>query len=366
MDARERLRRYLEQRRELGESEFVLDALSVDEALALLAGGKEAGKAREGQGSPAVTDRDGGAAAVGAAPSRPDVPPPVPPPGSVPPPPIAPRMAAADPVVGGDWRAALQATGASRGPVEPPRVGGAPVVGPESTPGTPEAAPWPAWLSALGLPAGIVRAAPPLPDAVSALDSLEAVWHAAAACVGCALHRSARHPVPGAGHPRADLLCIGEAPGADEDAAGEPFVGEAGQLLTKILAAINLSRDDVYIANVLKHRPPGNRDPLPDEMQACLPFLWRQVALVRPRVILALGRVAAQALTGSTQGIGALRGRVHGVMGIPLVATYHPAALLRNEAWKRPTWADVRLAQQILLAARAHDGRGDAPAPGGA
>jgi DNA polymerase len=159
-------------------------------------------------------------------------------------------------------------------------------------------------------------------------------------------------------------MCIGEAPGAEEDATGLPFVGEAGQLLTNILGAIKLSRDEVYIANVLKHRPPGNRDPLPDEMQACLPFLWRQVALVRPRVILALGRVAAQALTGSTQGIGALRGRVHGVMGIPLVATYHPAALLRNEAWKRPTWDDVRLAQRILLAARAHDGRGDASAAG--
>jgi uracil-DNA glycosylase family 4 len=363
MDARERLRRYLEQRRELGETEFVLDALSVDEALALLAGGKHIGPAREG--TAAVTGRDRSAAGGGAATFPPDTPS-APLPDPPPPPPIAPRMPAADSVVGGDWRSALQATGVSRGAVDPQPVAGAPVVGSESVEGLPEAAPWPAWLTALGLPAGIVRAAPPLPDAVTALDSLEAVGHAAAACVGCALHRSARNPVPGAGHPRADLLCIGEAPGADEDATGLPFVGEAGQLLTNILAAIKLSRDDVYIANVLKHRPPGNRDPLPDEMQACLPLLWRQVALVRPRVILALGRVAAQALTGSTQGIGALRGRVHGVMGIPLVATYHPAALLRNEAWKRPTWADVRLAQQILLAARAHDGRGDVAAPGGA
>jgi DNA polymerase len=365
MDARERLRRYLEQRRELGESEFVLDALSVDEALALLAGGRALGTAREGQGSAAVTGRDGGAGAMAAPPPRPEAPPGAQPSASSPPP-IAPRADAAASVIGGDWRAALQATGASRDPGEPPRSGGVPAVGAANTGSTPEVAPWPSWLTALGLPAGIVRAAPSLPAPMTDVDSLEAVGQAAAACVGCTLHRTARQVVPGAGHPRADLMCIGEAPGADEDATGLPFVGEAGQLLTRILAAINLSREDVYIANVLKHRPPGNRDPLPDEMQACLPFLWRQVALVRPRVILALGRVAAQALTGSTQGIGALRGHLHGVMGIPMVATYHPAALLRNEAWKRPTWADVRLAQSILLAARAHDGRGHGAAPGGA
>ncbi len=366
MDARERLRRYLEQRRELGESEFVLDALSVDDALALLAGGKALGTALSGHERAPVAGREGGGAARGASPAQPEAPSAVPAPGPSAPPPITPRVPAADLVVGGDWRSALQATGISGGAAEPPRPGRPPAGAPEVEEGAPAATPWPSWLTALSLPAGIVRAAPPLPDAVTALDSLEAVGHAAAACVGCALHRSARNPVPGAGPPRADVMCIGEAPGADEDATGLPFVGEAGQLLTNILAAIKLSRDEVYIANVLKHRPPGNRDPLPDEMQACLPFLWRQVALVRPRVILALGRVAAQALTGSTQGIGALRGRVHGVMGIPVVATYHPAALLRNEAWKRPTWADVRLAQQILLAARAHDGRGDGPAPAGA
>ncbi|MBU6365923.1 MAG: uracil-DNA glycosylase [Gemmatimonadetes bacterium] len=212
-------------------------------------------------------------------------------------------------------------------------------------------------MAPLGLERGVIRGAPVLSPEVAALSALGDVVEAVAACTGCALHRSARNPVPGTGHPQAELMCIGEAPGADEDAAGEPFVGEAGKLLTKILAAINLSRDAVFIANVLKHRPPGNRDPSPDEMQACLPFLWRQVALVRPRVILALGRISAQAITGSAQGIGALRGRVHLLMGIPVVATYHPAALLRNEAWKRPTWEDVQVAQRLLVAARAHDAR---------
>jgi len=129
---------------------------------------------------------------------------------------------------------------------------------------------------------------------------------------------------------------------------GQPFVGQAGQLLTKILAAIKLSRDDVFICNVLKHRPPGNRNPLPHEVQACSPYLLRQLELIRPKAILALGTFAAQTLLQSNQKISHLRGFVHRYYGIPLVATYHPAALLRNQAWKRDTWEDVKLVRRIL------------------
>jgi DNA polymerase len=146
---------------------------------------------------------------------------------------------------------------------------------------------------------------------------------------------------------------VGEAPGASEDELGRPFVGEAGQLLTKILGAIQLTRDDVYICNVLKHRPPGNRDPLPEEVLACQPYLVRQIELVRPKVILALGRFAAQTLLQTSTAIGALRGKLHRYQSVPLIVTYHPAALLRNESWKRPTWEDVKLARRVLDAARA-------------
>jgi DNA polymerase len=147
-------------------------------------------------------------------------------------------------------------------------------------------------------------------------------------------------------------MCVGEAPGANEDEQGKPFVGQAGQLLTKILAAIDLRREDVFIANVLKHRPPGNRNPLPDEVVACSPYLVRQIELVRPKVILALGTFAAQTLLETKLTIGKLRGQVHRYYGVPLIVTYHPAALLRNPAWKRPTWEDVQLARRILDRAR--------------
>ena len=129
---------------------------------------------------------------------------------------------------------------------------------------------------------------------------------------------------------------------------GRPFVGQAGQLLDKILAAIKLSRNDVYICNVLKHRPPGNRNPMPDEVQACSPYLLRQIELIQPRVILALGTFAAQTLLNTREGIGKLRGRIHRYYGVPLVVTYHPAALLRNPSWKKPTWEDVQLARKLL------------------
>jgi DNA polymerase len=141
---------------------------------------------------------------------------------------------------------------------------------------------------------------------------------------------------------------VGEAPGATEDELGRPFVGQAGQLLTKILAAINLSREEVFICNVLKHRPPGNRNPLPEEVKACSPYLVRQIQLLSPRVILALGTFAAQTLLQTKEPIGKLRGRIHRYYGVPLIVTYHPAALLRNPSWKRPTWEDVQLARRIL------------------
>jgi DNA polymerase len=143
-------------------------------------------------------------------------------------------------------------------------------------------------------------------------------------------------------------VCVGEAPGEQEDLSGRPFVGKAGQLLTKILAAIDLKREDVFICNVLKHRPPLNRNPLPDEVTACSPYLVRQIELIRPRVILAFGTFAAQTLLETKLSIGKLRGTLHQYYGVPLIVTYHPAALLRNPAWKRPTWDDVQHARRIL------------------
>lgn len=167
-------------------------------------------------------------------------------------------------------------------------------------------------------------------------------------CTRCDLYKTATNAVPGEGSPHAGFMCVGEAPGAQEDATGRPFYGQAGQLLTKILQAVNLSREEVFILNVLKHRPPGNRNPLPEEVSACRPYLVRQVELVAPKVILALGTFAAQSLLETKLSIGKLRGSVHRYHGIPVIVTYHPAALLRNPAWKRPTWEDVQLARRIL------------------
>jgi DNA polymerase len=181
-----------------------------------------------------------------------------------------------------------------------------------------------------------------------AWSSLADIAAAVERCQKCTLYRSATHPVPGEGNADADLVCVGEAPGATEDAQGRPFVGQAGQLLTKILGAINLRREDVFICNVLKHRPPGNRNPEPDEVAACSPYLVRQIELLRPKVILALGTFAAQTLLQTRESIGKLRGRIHRYYGVPLIVTYHPAALLRNPSWKRPTWEDVQLARRLL------------------
>ena len=177
------------------------------------------------------------------------------------------------------------------------------------------------------------------------LDEIAAVVRA---CPKCPLCRTRTHAVPGEGNPRAGLLVVGEGPGESEDLSGRPFVGRAGELLDKMLAAIEIPRAEVYIANVVKCRPPKNRVPLPEEREACMPYLRRQIELVQPRVLMALGGTAAETLLGVKASLGQLRLKVHQWNGIPLIVTYHPAALLRNPNWKRPAWDDVRIARQLL------------------
>jgi DNA polymerase len=170
------------------------------------------------------------------------------------------------------------------------------------------------------------------------------------ACTLCGLHKARTQTVFGVGRHDAELLVIGEAPGADEDRQGEPFVGRAGQLLNAMLHAIGLPRSEVYIANILKCRPPNNRDPQPDEATACTPYLTRQIALIRPRVMLAVGRIAAQWLLQSDAPIGRLRGRVfeYGESGTPLIVTYHPAYLLRSPMSKAVAWTDLCMVRDLL------------------
>lgn len=164
----------------------------------------------------------------------------------------------------------------------------------------------------------------------------------AAGCTRCRLADKRRKVVFGSGDPDADLMFIGEGPGAEEDRQGLPFVGPAGQLLTRIIEAIDLTREQVYIANIVKCRPPGNRDPLPDEVAACHEYLEAQIELIRPRVLVALGRVAGQTLLGNDLPISRMRGQWYRFQGVDLRVTYHPAALLRNAALKRPTWEDMQ------------------------
>ena len=296
-DPRELLKRYLEQRRELGEREFVLDELSVDDALRILG-------ARSAQAA--------------AAHSR----------------------APADDT---DWRSALRAAGAAPAPI-PSRAAERPSAAQGIPASTPEVG---GELAPLGIVVGSTSR-----DLFGAggpsLDSIESLAKAIATCTRCPLYATAKNPVPGEGNHDADFMLVGEAPGATEDETGRPFVGQAGQLLEKILGAIKLERGDVFICNVLKHRPPGNRNPRPEEVSACSPYLVRQIELVRPKVIVALGTFAAQTLLDTKLSIGKLRGQIHRYYGVPLIVTYHPAALLRNPAWKRPTWEDVQLARRIL------------------
>ncbi len=166
-------------------------------------------------------------------------------------------------------------------------------------------------------------------------------------CQMCSLGKTRTKFVFGVGNPNADAMLIGEAPGADEDQQGEPFVGRAGKLLNDILKAISFAREEVYIANILKCRPPGNRDPQPGEMETCMPYLMKQIELVKPKVILCLGRVAANGLLNKKLTLTALRENVYELNGIKVIATYHPAALLRNPNWKRGCWEDVKKFRKI-------------------
>jgi uracil-DNA glycosylase family 4 len=296
VDAREQLRRYLEQRKDAGESELVLDKLDVDDVLRLVG-------ARPGAATPKA--------------------------------PAAPAA---------NWRDVLRESGASPEPAAaaPP---------PSASPPPPSAAPQPPADAAPAIiPAGLTvgGAAGELFGTFAHLKSLDEIAATVATCKRCPLHATALNPVPGIGNPDADLMIVGEAPGATEDEQGVPFVGAAGQLLTKILAAVDLKREDVFICNVLKHRPPGNRNPMPDEVTACSPYLFRQFELIRPKAILALGTFAAQTLLQTKLSIGKLRSQIHRFHGVPLIVTYHPAALLRNPSWKRPTWEDVQLVRRIL------------------
>jgi uracil-DNA glycosylase family 4 len=313
MDARVLLRRYLEQRRELGESELVLDALNVEDVMRLL-----------------------GATGRSVASTEPR---------------LSVRELAGE--QSDDWRTALQDAGVMADAPTPALIP-ARIPGPKPVVPTTPAETTNEMANKKGIvvaPKGIVVApdeAELIPGAIEKLDSLEAIAKQVKKCTRCTLHATATNPVPGEGNPNAELVCVGEAPGAKEDETGRPFIGLAGQLLTKILAAIDLTREQVFICNVLKHRPPGNRNPLPQEVEACSPYLIRQLELIKPKVIVAFGTFAAQTLLNTKTPLGQLRGLVHQYHGIPLVVTYHPAALLRNPAWKRPTWEDVKLARRIL------------------
>ena len=308
MDAKELLRRYIEQRRELGESELVLDRLNVEEVMRVI-----------------------GAAGV----SRPSA--------------VASHtVRELDSLDTRDWRTSLREAGVN---VDTPAAIAAPPA--EGQPQT--ESPAGSTTHEMAFKKGIVvepDEADLIADAILKLDSLDEIAAKVKKCTRCSLYETATHAVPGEGDPHAKLVCVGEAPGAKEDETGRPFVGQAGQLLTKILGAIDLTREQVFICNVLKHRPPGNRNPRPEEVEACSPYLIRQLELIKPKVIVAFGTFAAQTLLQTKTPLGQLRGLVHRYHDIPLIVTYHPAALLRNPAWKRPTWEDVKLARRILDSAR--------------
>ncbi len=183
------------------------------------------------------------------------------------------------------------------------------------------------------------------------VETLEDIRKDLGDCTRCPLHEGRLNIVFGEGNPSARLMFVGEAPGADEDREGRPFVGRAGQLLTKMINAMNLDRSEVYISNILKSRPPGNRNPAPPEIQACFPFLERQIAAIQPKVIVALGKIAANALLETGEPIGKLRGKFHDRRGIPVMPTYHPSFLLREGSGKRykaEAWADLKKVMGML------------------
>lgn len=211
-----------------------------------------------------------------------------------------------------------------------------------------------AYLQALGIDVWLPGDAPPPAENVDVpvADSNTLDWPqlraAVAACTRCALHKSRTQTVFGVGNLQADWLIIGEAPGAEEDRRGEPFVGRAGQLLDEMLRAAGKAREQVFIANVLKCRPPNNRDPEAGEASACRGYLDRQIALLRPKIILAVGRIAAQTLLETDTPVGKLRGKLHYLGDIPLVVTYHPAYLLRSPRQKAKSWQDLCLAMDVV------------------
>ncbi len=193
------------------------------------------------------------------------------------------------------------------------------------------------------------EAIPTIAISRNADEALAAVRADIGDCTRCKLHTQGRTQVVfGVGNPEANLMFVGEAPGADEDVQGVPFVGRAGQLLTKIIEAIDLKREDVYIANVIKCRPPGNRNPEPDEVETCEPFLFRQIDIIKPKVIVALGKFGAQTLLRTDAPISGLRGRVFEYRGAKLIPTFHPAYLLRNPSAKREVWEDMKLVKKLL------------------
>jgi uracil-DNA glycosylase family 4 len=203
------------------------------------------------------------------------------------------------------------------------------------------------------MPAAKPPAAPVLPTASGAIELMEwdALAQAVAQCQACKLCSGRTNTVFGVGDKKADWLIVGEAPGESEDLQGEPFLGQPGKLLDNMLKALGLDRNNkVYIANVLKCRPPGDRNPAPEELAQCEPFLRRQVQLLQPKIVLVMGRFAVQALLGTSEPIGKLRGRAHEYLGIPVVVTYHPAYLLRNLPDKAKAWADLCLARQLMRA----------------
>jgi uracil-DNA glycosylase len=208
------------------------------------------------------------------------------------------------------------------------------------------------YLAALGIEEWLPRRPPPPAQAPAPVaPGWQALEHDVAHCTRCELYKTRTRPVLGVGDRHAQWLIVGEAPGAEEDRRGEPFVGAAGQLLDAMLNAIGLARGrNVYIANILKSRPPGNRDPSAAEVAACLPYLERQIELIRPRLILAVGRIAMQNLLGTDSSLGRMRGKVHEFGGLktPLIVTYHPAYLLRKPEDKRKAWEDLKFARGVF------------------
>lgn len=315
-DPRDLLRSYLRQRAELGDDELVLDRHTAGEVRDILAPAAARPSLRPVDASPQArpgTRTEAPAVRADAPPARRE-----------------PAPAAADPSASARVDASAPAPADASTIETHVRAGAQP---PGATP----------MRQAPGAPARGVSA-----EEIRALPVLSAVRDVALGCPRCGLAKTRMHVVFGEGNAHADLMVVGEAPGENEDRQGRPFVGKAGKLLDLLLMSAGFPRDSVYICNVLKCRPPGNRNPLPDEVEACSPYLLRQVELVKPRIIVAFGTFAAQTLLGSDVSIGRLRGKLHQYQGIPLVPTYHPAALLRNPGWVRAVWEDLQRARATL------------------